>query len=78
MVDLNFGGVSISFLHHLLCNALIQPHFDYASSAWYSNLQNKLSDNYKFARTNALDFTYPWETDLTLGLASLGKSIGFQ
>ena len=34
--------------------------------------------NYKFARTNAFDFAYPWETDLILGLASLGKSIGFQ
>ena len=25
-------------LRHLLCNALIQPHFDYACSAWYPNL----------------------------------------
>ena len=23
-----------------MCNALIQPHFDYACAAWYSNLQN--------------------------------------
>ena len=28
-------------LHKLLCNALIQPHFDYASSAWYPNLIQK-------------------------------------
>ena len=26
----------------LLCNALIQPHFDYACSAWYPNLCKKL------------------------------------
>ena len=26
-------------LRRLLCNALIQPHFDYACSAWYPNLQ---------------------------------------
>ena len=26
-------------LRRLLCNALIQPHFDYAISAWYPNLQ---------------------------------------
>ena len=29
-------------LRRLLCNALIQPHFDYASSAWYPNLTNKI------------------------------------
>ena len=33
-------------LKRLLCNALIQPHFDFACAAWYSNLnqgfQNKL------------------------------------
>ena len=28
-------------LRHLLCNALIQPHFDYACSAWYPNLTKK-------------------------------------
>ena len=29
-------------LRRLLCNALIQPHFGYASSAWYSNLTQKM------------------------------------
>ena len=29
-------------LRRLLCNALIQPHFDYACSAWYPNLSKKL------------------------------------
>ena len=29
-------------LRRLLCNALIQPHFDYACSAWYPNLTKKL------------------------------------
>ena len=28
-------------LRRLLCNALIQPHFDYALSAWYPNLTKK-------------------------------------
>ena len=28
-------------LGRLLCNALVQPHFDYASSAWYPNLALK-------------------------------------
>ena len=25
-------------LRRMLCNTIIQPHFDYASSAWYPNL----------------------------------------
>ena len=29
-------------LRRLLCNALIQPHSDYACSAWHPNLTNKL------------------------------------
>ena len=29
-------------LRRLLCNAIIQPHFDYACSAWYPNLTQKL------------------------------------
>ena len=28
-------------LHRMLCNALIQPHFDYACTAWYPNLTEK-------------------------------------
>ena len=28
-------------LRRLLCNGLIQPHFDYACSVWYPNLDNK-------------------------------------
>ena len=35
-------------LHRLLCNALIQPHFDYACSAWYPNLSKKLKNNSNF------------------------------
>ena len=29
-------------LWHLLCNALIQLHFDYVCTAWYPNLSKKL------------------------------------
>ena len=28
-------------LRRLVCNAFIQPHFDYACSAWYPNLTKK-------------------------------------
>ena len=32
-------------LRRMLCNALIQPHFDYACCAWYPNLNAKLKKN---------------------------------
>ena len=31
-----------SHLKRLLCNALIQPHFDFACLAWYTGLNKKL------------------------------------
>ena len=31
-------------LRRLLCNALIEPHFHYACSAWYPNLTKKLKN----------------------------------
>ena len=36
-----------SGLRRMLCNALIQPHFDYACSVWYPNLNAKLKKNCK-------------------------------
>ena len=34
-------------LRRLLCNAMIQPHFDYACSAWYPNLNKAVKWNYR-------------------------------
>ena len=34
-------------LRRLSCNALIQPHFDYASSAWYPNLTQKMKNKFQ-------------------------------
>ena len=31
------------YIKGLLCNALIHPHFDYACSAWYPNLNKKFN-----------------------------------
>ena len=31
-------------LHRLLCNALIQPHFNYPRSVWYPNLSKELKN----------------------------------
>ena len=43
-------------LQRLLCNTIIQPHFDYACSAWYPNLTQKLKRNFKLCKTNVFAF----------------------
>ena len=46
-------------LRRLLCNALIQPHFDYAYSAWYPNLSEKLKKTeFKLHKINAFVSVY--------------------
>ena len=43
-------------LHSLLCNALIQPHFDYACTAWYPNLSKKLKDKLQVTQNKCIRF----------------------
>ena len=43
-------------LRQLLCNALIQPHFDYACSAWYSNLTKKLKKRIQISQNKCIRF----------------------
>ena len=40
----------------LLCNALIQPHFDYACSAWYPNLSKKLKNKIQTFKNKCIRF----------------------
>ncbi len=43
-------------LRRLLCNALIQPHFDYACSAWYLNLNKDLKKKLQTAQNKCIRF----------------------
>ena len=43
-------------LRRLLCNALIQPHFDYACSAWYPNLSKKLNNKTQTSQNKCTGF----------------------
>ena len=43
-------------LRRLLCNALIQPHFDYACSAWYPNLSKKLKNRIQTSQNKCICF----------------------
>ena len=39
-----------------LCNALIQPHFDYACTAWYPQLTKKLKDKLQVTQNKCIRF----------------------
>ena len=43
-------------LRRLLCNALIQPHFDFACAAWYPNLNKKYKNKLKVLQNNCICF----------------------
>ena len=43
-------------LRRLLCNALIQPHFDYASSVWYPNLTQKMKNKIQITQNKCIRY----------------------
>ena len=43
-------------LKRLLCNALIQPHFDFACLAWYTNLKKKLKRKVQTSQNKCIRF----------------------
>lgn len=43
-------------LKRLLCNALIQPHFDFACLAWYTNLKKKLKKKIQTCQNKCIRF----------------------
>ena len=45
-------------LRGLLCNALIQPHFDNACTAWYSNLTKKLESRIQTSQNKCTRFYF--------------------
>ena len=43
-------------LRRLLCNALIQPHFDYACTSWYANLNKKFVKKVQIIQNKCIRF----------------------
>ena len=43
-------------LRRMLCNTLIQPHFDFACSAWYPNLTQGLKDKLQIAQNKCIRY----------------------
>ena len=44
------------YLKRLLCNALIQPHFDYACSGWCPNLNKKLKSKLQTVQNRCIRY----------------------
>ena len=44
------------FLRHMLCNAIIHPHFDYACTSWYVNLSKKLKNKLQVTQNKCIRF----------------------
>ena len=66
-IQVAYQKQSLTFLHRenkcltpalrrLLCNALIQPHFDYASSAWYPNLTQKMKNKIQTTQNKCIRY----------------------
>ena len=43
-------------LHRLLCNTLIQPHYDYACSAWYPSLNKRLVKKIQISQNKCIRY----------------------
>ena len=60
-------------LCRLLHKALIQPHFDYAWSAWYSNLNNRLNSKLQVLQNKCIRFRRNWDSKAHIGLTEFEK-----
>ena len=60
-------------LHRLLCNGLIQPHFDYACSAWYPNLNNRLKLKLQILQNKCIRFCQNLDSKAHIGLTDFEK-----
>ena len=41
----------------MLCNAIIQPHFDYACSDWYPNITKKFKNKIQTSQNKCIQFS---------------------
>ena len=61
------------YLKRLLCNALIQPHFDYACSAWYPNLNKKLKSKLQTVQNRCIRYCLQLDNRSEIGVKHLEK-----
>ena len=54
-----------------MCNALIQPHFDYASSTWYLNLNEKFKKKRQVSHNKCIRFCLSLDNRAHIGYKEL-------
>ena len=62
------------YLKQLLCNALIQPHFDYACSAWYPNLNKKFKSKLETAQNRCIRYCPQLDNRSHIGMKDFEKN----
>ena len=60
-------------LRGLLCNTLIQLHFDHACSAFYSNLNNRLKSKLQILQNKCIRFCLNLDSKAHIGLTEFEK-----
>ena len=60
-------------LRRLLCNVLEQLHFDYACSAWYPNLNNRLKSKLQILQNKCIQFSLNLDSKAHIGLTEFEK-----
>ena len=57
-----------SYPKRLLYNAIIQPHFDYACSAWYPNLSKKFKSKLQTIQNKCTRFCLLLDSKIHIGI----------
>ena len=60
-------------LRRLLCNALIQPHFDYACAVWYPNLNKKFKTKLQTLQNKSVRFCLQLDNRTHVGITEFKK-----
>ena len=60
-------------LCRLLCNALIQPHYDYACSAWYPSLSKRLLKKIQIYQNKCIRYCLKLDNRSHVGIAEFKK-----
>ena len=60
-------------LKRLLCNVLIQPHFDYTFAAWYPNLNKKYRNKLQILRNKCIRFCVQLDNREHIGTEHFNK-----
>ena len=65
------------YLKQLLCNALIQPHFDYVNWAWYPNLNKKFKSKLQTVQNKSIRYCLQLDNRSHIGMIDFEKTDWF-